>query len=108
MLMTYPLFPSANKCYHLWDFLRELLDSNCSADGDVIQWVNKEQGEFKLTDTKRIAELWGQKKKLANMNYDKLSRSLRYYIKLDILRKVPGKRLHFKFGKGKMWRKMSK
>ena len=96
---------TANRCYHLWDFLRELLDSNCS---NVVVWTDRTKNEFKLLDTKLLADLWGQKKKLPNMNYDKLSRSLRYYIKLDILRKVPGKRLHFQFGKGRMWKKMKK
>lgn len=94
-----------NRCYHLWDFLKELLDNDCS---NVVVWTDQSKNEFKLLDTKLLAELWGQKKKLPNMNYDKLSRSLRYYIKLDILRKVPGKRLHFQFGKGRMWKKMKK
>ncbi|XP_065070077.1 uncharacterized protein LOC135695060 [Rhopilema esculentum] len=100
--------PGPNKCYHLWDFLRELLDSDQSPGLDVVEWIDKEKREFRLKDTKQLAELWGKKKKLSNMNYDKLSRSLRYYIKLDILRKVPGKRLYFRFGKGRMWRKMNK
>eukprot|EP00794_Sanderia_malayensis_P008038 gene8038-8900_t len=102
--------PGPNKCYHLWDFLRELLeDSNKNETyANVIQWSDKQAEEFKLIDTKRLAELWGAKKRLMNMNYDKLSRSLRYYTKLDILRKVAGKRLHFQFGNGRMWRKLQK
>lgn len=51
------------------------------------------QGEFKLTDPERVAQLWGERKNKPTMNYEKLSRALRYYYDGDMISKVHGKRL---------------
>lgn len=60
----------------LWQFLLELLlDPNSK---DLISWTSKE-GEFKLHQSEEVARLWGLRKNKTNMNYDKLSRALRYY-----------------------------
>lgn len=59
----------------LWQFLLELLtDWQCL---DVIQWVG-EEGEFKLVNAEVVAQKWGARKNKASMNYEKLSRALRY------------------------------
>lgn len=50
------------------------------------------QGEFKLTDPERVAQLWGERKNKPTMNYEKLSRALRYYYDGDMISKVHGKR----------------
>ena len=63
---------------------------------DIIQWVGKE-GEFKLSDPERVARLWGEKKNKPAMNYEKLSRALRYYYDGDMISKVSGKRFAYKF-----------
>jgi len=98
-----------NKCYHLWDFLREILSKNIYPASICAEWVNENECEFRIIDTKELSTLWGKKKNSkTTMTYDKLSRTLRYYCSLDILTKVPGKRLHFKFSKGKMWTKSFK
>uniref|UniRef100_A0A0A9Z3N8 GA-binding protein alpha chain n=1 Tax=Lygus hesperus TaxID=30085 RepID=A0A0A9Z3N8_LYGHE len=78
----------------LWQFLLELLTSY--AHRDAIQWLERE-GEFKLLDPEMVARLWGLKKKKPNMNYEKLSRALRYYYDGDMIAKVPGKRFVYKF-----------
>lgn len=60
----------------LWQFLLQLLlDSN---NEQLISWTNDE-GEFKLLQAEEVARLWGARKNKPNMNYDKLSRALRYY-----------------------------
>uniref|UniRef100_A0A3Q4HFX3 ETS domain-containing protein n=1 Tax=Neolamprologus brichardi TaxID=32507 RepID=A0A3Q4HFX3_NEOBR len=60
----------------LWQFLLQLLlDSN---NEQLICWTNDE-GEFKLLQAEEVARLWGARKNKPNMNYDKLSRALRYY-----------------------------
>lgn len=44
----------------------------------LISWTTKD-GEFKLHKSEEVAKLWGMRKNKTNMNYDKLSRALRYY-----------------------------
>lgn len=51
-----------------------------------------ESGEFKLNDPELCANLWGQRKNKPAMNYEKLSRALRYYYDGDMISKVQGKR----------------
>ncbi|XP_043208898.1 DNA-binding protein Ets97D-like isoform X1 [Amphibalanus amphitrite] len=78
----------------LWQFLLELLTDK--ARREIIHWVGSE-GEFKFSDPEMVAHLWGQRKNKPNMNYEKLSRALRYYYDSDMLQKVPGKRFVYKF-----------
>jgi len=35
-------------------------------------------GQFKMVDPDEVARRWGERKSKPNMNYDKLSRALRY------------------------------
>ena len=44
-----------------------------------------------------MARRWGERKSKPNMNYDKLSRALRYYYDKNIMTKVHGKRYAYKF-----------
>ena len=44
-----------------------------------------------------VAQLWGARKNKPNMNYEKLSRALRYYYDGDMICKVHGKRFVYKF-----------
>ncbi|GCB87331.1 hypothetical protein scyTo_0028018, partial [Scyliorhinus torazame] len=60
----------------LWQFLLQLLEEKQSED--LITWTSN-LGEFKLLDAEKVARLWGLRKNKTNMNYDKLSRALRYY-----------------------------
>ncbi|KAL0858705.1 hypothetical protein ABMA27_011186 [Loxostege sticticalis] len=78
----------------LWQFLLELLTS--AEYYDVIRWHGTE-GEFKLLEPERVARLWGARKHKPAMNYEKLSRALRYYYDGDMIAKVAGKRFVYKF-----------
>ena len=78
----------------LWQFLLELLSD--SSNSSAIQWEGT-NGEFKLTDPDEVARKWGERKSKPNMNYDKLSRALRYYYDKNIMTKVHGKRYAYKF-----------
>uniref|UniRef100_A0A3Q4H8I6 ETS domain-containing protein n=1 Tax=Neolamprologus brichardi TaxID=32507 RepID=A0A3Q4H8I6_NEOBR len=60
----------------LWQFLLHLLEDQ--RQRHLISWTS-EDGEFKLLDAEEVARLWGLRKNKHNMNYDKLSRALRYY-----------------------------
>lgn len=55
------------------------------------------EGEFKLINPEVVAQLWGERKNKPTMNYEKLSRALRYYYDGDMISKVPGKRFVYKF-----------
>ncbi|KAI1285952.1 DNA-binding protein D-ETS-3 [Halotydeus destructor] len=78
----------------LWQFLLELLSD--SSNTAYITWEGT-NGEFKLTDPDEVARRWGERKSKPNMNYDKLSRALRYYYDKNIMTKVHGKRYAYKF-----------
>ncbi|XP_023202605.1 transforming protein p54/c-ets-1-like [Xiphophorus maculatus] len=78
----------------LWQFLLELLtDRSCQS---CISWTGDEW-EFKLTDPDEVALLWGKRKNKPKMNYEKLSRGLRYYYDKNIIRKTAGKRYVYRF-----------
>ncbi|NXK51345.1 GABPA protein, partial [Chauna torquata] len=78
----------------LWQFLLELLTDKDARD--CISWVGDE-GEFKLNQPELVAQKWGQRKNKPTMNYEKLSRALRYYYDGDMICKVQGKRFVYKF-----------
>ncbi|CAH3178454.1 unnamed protein product, partial [Porites lobata] len=86
-----------NNTLHLWEFLFELLeDERYTA---LIAWTRKDKGEFKIKRQEDVARKWGRLKQRTSMNYDKLSRALRYYYHKGIIKKVPGQRLAYKFDK---------
>ncbi|XP_021945023.2 uncharacterized protein LOC110843368 [Folsomia candida] len=78
----------------LWQFLVTLLDD--PANIACISWTGRGM-EFKLIEPEEVARRWGQIKNRPAMNYDKLSRSLRYYYEKGIMQKVAGERYVYKF-----------
>lgn len=79
------MFPGYNGQIQLWQFLLELLTDK--EHRDVIQWLG-DDGEFKLINPEVVAQLWGERKNKPTMNYEKLSRALRYYYDGDMISKV--------------------
>lgn len=78
----------------LWQFLLELLtDKSCQ---NFISWTG-DGWEFKLTDPDEVARRWGIRKNKPKMNYEKLSRGLRYYYDKNIIHKTAGKRYVYRF-----------
>ncbi|XP_051565240.1 ETS translocation variant 5-like isoform X2 [Myxocyprinus asiaticus] len=80
----------------LWQFLVTLLDD--PSNGHFIAWTGRGM-EFKLIEPEEVARRWGIQKNRPAMNYDKLSRSLRYYYEKGIMQKVKvaGERYVYKF-----------
>ena len=78
----------------LWQFLLELLLNHQYKH--IITWTNND-GEFKLVNAEEVARLWGLRKNKHNMNYDKLSRALRYYYDKNIIKKVLGQKFVYRF-----------
>ncbi|XP_048652069.1 protein C-ets-1 isoform X1 [Marmota monax] len=78
----------------LWQFLLELLtDKSCQS---FISWTG-DGWEFKLSDPDEVARRWGKRKNKPKMNYEKLSRGLRYYYDKNIIHKTAGKRYVYRF-----------
>ncbi|XP_050415151.2 ETS domain-containing transcription factor ets-5 isoform X2 [Patella vulgata] len=78
----------------LWQFLLELLTD--SSNDVCIKWEGP-NGEFRMVDPEEVARRWGARKNKPNMNYDKVSRAMRYYYDKLILSKVHGKRYTYRF-----------
>ncbi|KAK6491395.1 ETS translocation variant 1-like [Huso huso] len=78
----------------LWQFLVALLDD--PSNSHFIAWTGRGM-EFKLIEPEEVARRWGLQKNRPAMNYDKLSRSLRYYYEKGIMQKVAGERYVYKF-----------
>uniref|UniRef100_G1PIG8 ETS transcription factor ELK4 n=1 Tax=Myotis lucifugus TaxID=59463 RepID=G1PIG8_MYOLU len=78
----------------LWQFLLQLLQE--PQNKHMICWTS-DNGEFKLLQAEEVARLWGIRKNKPNMNYDKLSRALRYYYVKNIIKKVNGQKFVYKF-----------
>eukprot|EP00800_Vazella_pourtalesii_P015025 TRINITY_DN396_c0_g1_i2.p1 TRINITY_DN396_c0_g1~~TRINITY_DN396_c0_g1_i2.p1 ORF type:complete len:449 (+),score=82.25 TRINITY_DN396_c0_g1_i2:299-1645(+) len=78
----------------LWQFLLELL--NDEKNSQIIKWAGN-NGEFKLLNPDEVSRKWGERKRKPNMNYDKLSRAIRYYYDKKIMYKVQGQRYVYRF-----------
>ncbi|XP_041111304.1 transcription factor ETV6-like isoform X2 [Polyodon spathula] len=80
-------------CRLLWDYVYQLLSD--SRYDNYIRWEDMETKVFRIVDPNGLARLWGNHKNRTNMTYEKMSRALRHYYKLNIIRKEPGQRLLF-------------
>ncbi|KAM5138576.1 ETS homologous factor isoform 1-T2 [Mantella aurantiaca] len=89
---------------HLWEFIRDILLTPEKNPG-LIRWEDRSEGVFRFLKSEAVAQLWGKKKNNSSMTYEKLSRAMRYYYKREILERVDGRRLVYKFGKNaRGWR----
>ncbi|KAJ0059198.1 hypothetical protein NL108_009133, partial [Boleophthalmus pectinirostris] len=95
-----PWWSPGSRQVQLWHFLLELLGRG-EGGGGAIGWSDQ-WGEFVIRDPERLAQLWGERKGKPHMNYDKLSRALRYYYNKRILHKTKGKRFTYKFNFSKL------
>jgi len=81
-------------CPHLWQFILELLGDKANAQ--VISWTGVEF-HFKVHNSRELARLWGARKNKPRMNFDKLSRAMRYYYDKNIIKHISGQRLVYEF-----------
>ncbi|XP_074488381.1 ETS homologous factor isoform X1 [Sebastes fasciatus] len=89
---------------HLWEFIRDIL-LNPERNPGLIKWEDRTEGVFRFLKSEAVAQLWGKKKNNSSMTYEKLSRAMRYYYKREILERVDGRRLVYKFGRNaRGWR----
>ncbi|XP_062857705.1 ETS homologous factor [Trichomycterus rosablanca] len=93
---------------HLWEFIRDIL-LNPDRNPGLIKWENRSEGVFRFLKSEAVAQLWGKKKNNSSMTYEKLSRAMRYYYKREILERVDGRRLVYKFGRNaRGWKETEK
>uniref|UniRef100_A0A8C0FHL1 ETS variant transcription factor 7 n=1 Tax=Bubo bubo TaxID=30461 RepID=A0A8C0FHL1_BUBBB len=100
-ICSFPTTPSAPvdgkiaDCRLLWDYVYQLLSD--SRYEPYIKWEDKEAKVFRVVNPNGLAQLWGNHKNRMNMTYEKMSRALRQYYKLNIIKKEPGQKLLFRF-----------
>ncbi|KAM6370431.1 transcription factor ETV7 isoform 2-T2 [Pluvialis apricaria] len=100
-ICSFPTVPSAPAdgkiadCRLLWDYVYQLLSD--SRYEPYIKWEDKEAKVFRVVNPNGLAQLWGNHKNRMNMTYEKMSRALRHYYKLNIIKKEPGQKLLFRF-----------
>ncbi|NXF12527.1 ETV7 factor, partial [Smithornis capensis] len=82
-------------CRLLWEYVFQLLSD--SRYEPYIRWEDKENKVFRVVNPNGLAQLWGNHKNRMNMTYEKMSRALRHYYKLNIIKKEPGQKLLFRF-----------
>ncbi|KAG7254691.1 hypothetical protein CRUP_005281 [Coryphaenoides rupestris] len=91
---------------HLWEFIRDILLYPERNPG-LIKWEDRTEGVFRFLKSEAVAQLWGRRKNNSSMTYEKLSRAMRYYYKREILERVDGRRLVYKFGRNaRGWREL--
>ncbi|XP_077453349.1 ETS homologous factor [Stigmatopora argus] len=93
---------------HLWEFVRDIL-LHPERNPGLIKWEDRKEGVFRFLKSEEVAQLWGKKKNNSSMTYEKLSRAMRYYYKREILERVDGRRLVYKFGRNaRGWKESEK
>jgi hypothetical protein len=78
----------------LWEFVLRVLRNPLYSS--IISWENQHEGIFHIHDPQALADLWGRHRNHEGMNYDKMSRAMRYYYRRGILEPVR-ERLTYKF-----------
>lgn len=83
------------ECRLLWDYVYQLLCDDRYQE--YIRWEDPDSLVFRVVDPNGLARLWGNHKNRDNMTYEKMSRALRHYYKLNIIKKERGQKLLFRF-----------
>ncbi|XP_059189289.1 transcription factor ETV7 [Centropristis striata] len=83
------------ECRLLWDYVYQLLCDERYQE--YIRWEDQDSLVFRVVDPNGLARLWGNQKNRDNMTYEKMSRALRHYYKLNIIKKERGQKLLFRF-----------
>ncbi|XP_058589709.1 transcription factor ETV7 isoform X2 [Neofelis nebulosa] len=93
MMPEAPIDGRIADCRLLWDYVYQLLSD--TRYEPYIRWEDKNAKIFRVVDPNGLARLWGNHKNRVNMTYEKMSRALRHYYKLNIIKKEPGQKLLF-------------
>ncbi|XP_061649076.1 transcription factor ETV7 isoform X2 [Phyllopteryx taeniolatus] len=83
------------ECRLLWNYVYKLLSDDQYQE--YIRWEDRSSLLFRVVDPNGLAHLWGRYKNRDNMTYEKMSRALRHYYKLNIIKKERGQKFLFRF-----------
>ncbi|XP_077371438.1 transcription factor ETV7 isoform X3 [Festucalex cinctus] len=83
------------ECRRLWEYVYKMLCDDQYQE--YIRWEDRDSLVFRVVDPNGLAHLWGNHKNRDNMTYEKMSRALRHYYKLNIIKKERGQKLLFRF-----------
>ena len=86
---------NTGKNLHLLEFLLEMLADRRMKS--LITWTGQDR-EFRVVNSREVAREWGNRKNKPHMNFDKMSRAMRYYYKKKILTHGNKQRLVYSFG----------
>ncbi|KAF0036236.1 hypothetical protein F2P81_011548 [Scophthalmus maximus] len=89
-----PEVNDTQECRLLWDYVYQLLCDDRYQE--YIRWEDYDSLVFRVVDPNGLACLWGNHKNRDNMTYEKMSRALRHYYKLNIIKKERGQKLLFR------------
>eukprot|EP00117_Sycon_ciliatum_P017267 scpid18202/ scgid1170/ ETS translocation variant 3; ETS domain transcriptional repressor PE1; Mitogenic Ets transcriptional suppressor len=78
----------------LWEYILHILE--LGKFRQCINWINPQLGSLRIHDSVRLGKQWGIYRHKTKMNYDKMSRAMRYYYKRNIFVKIEG-RLVYQF-----------
>eukprot|EP00117_Sycon_ciliatum_P037212 scpid41532/ scgid27877/ ETS-related transcription factor Elf-4; E74-like factor 4; Myeloid Elf-1-like factor len=78
----------------LWEFLLHHLERGTAQD--AIAWIDDRSGKFRIVNSEKIAKMWGDYRSVPAMDYEKMTRALRYYYRRRILEKLQ-RRLIYQF-----------
>ncbi|XP_077431280.1 transcription factor ETV7 isoform X2 [Vanacampus margaritifer] len=83
------------ECRRLWEYVYKMLCDDQYQE--YIRWEDRDSRVFRVVDPNGLAGLWGHHKNRDNMTYEKMSRALRHYYKLNIIKKERGHKFLFRF-----------
>ena len=70
---------AVSKGNHLWEFCRDLLKNQLCCP-KFIRWEESKDGVFRIVLSKRVSNMWGDKKNNPEMTYEKFSRAMRWVL----------------------------
>ena len=50
--------------------------------------MRRDDGVFRFVKPRSVAELWGRRRRRANMTYEHLARAMRYYYRRGVMKRV--------------------
>ena len=66
----------------IWDFLLAILEGD---NDDLVEWIDYDNGIFKIVNKSDVSIMWGIIKNNFDMNYPNLTRNIRFLYNKNII-----------------------